>query len=333
MKSSTITKIAFGLILVVIVVTGIRFWPAQVKVTSPHYGTAIQAVYATGVVEPSVTVAIAPKLAGHLSVIQVDEGDTVKKGQLLAKLYDRDVTSNLAELRAKLAFARSYFQRLQALNQRSLVAKLDFDKAKADLQAAEAAVDKADAQVDVMSLFSPADGMVIRRDAEIGQFVNNGQAIFQLSCCAPLRISAQIDEEDIAKVYQGQSVVLHTDNLPGVIMQATVAEITPKGDPVSRTYRVRMQLPDPGQLKIGMTVDTNLLVERHDQTLLIPSIAINKDKTVWVLENHRLHKQMIKTGITGEAQTEIIEGLTPQSQVVTSLDDSLQEAQWALVEP
>lgn len=307
------------------------FWPVTVSISQPQRGQAIKAIYATGIVEPSVSLAIAPNIGGHLIEVNVDEGQTVVKGQILARLKDQDLRSNVAELQARLGFARSYYQRLETLNQNSLVAKLDVDRAKADLQAAEAAVKRADAQRDYMTLLAPADGLIIRRDAEIGQFINIGQPIFQLSCCAPLRISAQVDEEDIAKVTVGQSVVLHTDDLPGEILHARVSEITPKGDPVSRSYRVRMQLEQPGNLKIGMSVDTNLLVEQHENALLIPSIAIDKDSSVWLIENSILHHQAVKIGIQSGARTEILEGLDDQSQIVTSLKSSLTEGQWSLI--
>lgn len=307
------------------------FWPVTVKVSQPQRGLAIKAIYATGIVEPGVSLAIAPNLAGHLVEVNVEEGETVVQGQVLARLKDQDLRSNVAELQAQLSYARSYYQRLQTLNQRSLVAKLDFERAKADLQAAEAAVKRADAQRDYMMLQAPAEGLIIRRDAEIGQFVNIGQPIFQLSCCAPLRITAQVDEEDIAKVSVGQSVVLHTDDLPGEVLHAHVSEITPKGDPVTRSYRVRMQLDQPGNLKIGMSVDTNLLVEQHENALLIPSIAIDKDSAVWLVENGILHHQTVKTGIQSGAHTEILAGLDDQSQLVSSLKDSFSEGQWCLV--
>ena len=327
-------RLAIPIGVISLAVTGIVafwFWPVAVSISHPQRGQAIKAIYATGIVEPSVTLAIAPNLAGHLVEVNVDEGQSVVKGQILARLKDQDLRSNVAELQARLSFARSYYQRLQAINQHNLVAKLDVDRAKADLQAAEAAVKRADAQRDYMTLLAPADGLIIRRDAEIGQFINIGQAIFQLSCCAPLRISAQVDEEDIAKVYVGQTVVLHTDDLPGEVMRANVSEITPKGDPVSRSFRVRMQLENPSNLRIGMSVDTNLLVEQHENALLIPSIAVDRDNSVWLVENNKLHHQAVKIGIRSGALTEILAGLDDASNVVSNLETQYSEGQWSMI--
>jgi multidrug efflux pump subunit AcrA (membrane-fusion protein) len=131
-----------------------------------------------------------------------------------------------------------------------------------------------------MALTTPSDGLIIRRDGEIGQFIPAGQAVFYLSCCAPLRVSAEVDEEDIARVQVGQKVVLRADALPGVILDGKVSEITPKGDPVARSYRVRVKLADPSQLKVGMTVDANLIVAERPDALLVPATAV-QDNAVW----------------------------------------------------
>ena len=325
-----IWQISGLLLLIAASIAAFVYWPVTVEVTQPRRGQAIAVIYATGIVEPSVTLPIAPRQSGHLVELRVDEGDTVTKGQLLARLNDSDLSSTVSELTTRLAFARSYFQRLQTLNQRNLVAQVDVDRARTDLQAAEAALQRADAQRDFMTLSAPADGLIIRRDGEIGQFINVGQALFHLSCCAPLRVTAQVDEEDIARVYPGQTVLLHTDALPKQTFKATVSEITPKGDPVARSYRVRMTLEDPGELKIGMTVDTNLLAEQHDNALLIPSTALENNR-VWLVVAGKLHQQSLETGISDARQTEILSGLDENAQVVTTLRDGFSEGHPALI--
>jgi len=125
---------------------------------------------------------------------------------------------------------------------------------------AEAAVKRAQAQRDYNQLVAPADGIVLRRDGEPGQFVAAGQAVLTLACCAPLRVSAEVDEEDIPRVVVGQKVTLRTDALPGRLFDGEVADITPKGDPVSRSYRVRIRLAD------APAVDAGPLREVHDWT-------------------------------------------------------------------
>jgi RND family efflux transporter MFP subunit len=175
-----------------------------------------------------------------------------------------------------------------------------------------------------MELTSPAAGTVIRRDGEVGQFVPAGQAVFWLSCCAPLRITADVDEEDIPRVHVGQQALLRADAVPGTVFDGEVSEVTPKGDPVARSYRVRIRLADPGALKVGMTVDANLIVTERRNALLVPAGAVG-DGHVWIVRDGRAHRQAVQTGIAGETQVEILSGLADGTPVIAAPAEGLRE--------
>jgi RND family efflux transporter MFP subunit len=198
------------------------------------------------------------------------------------------------------------------------------DRTRADLDAAVASLKRALPQREFMALTAPADGDILRRDGEIGQFIPVGQAVFYLSCCAPLRVTADVDEEDISRVHVGQKVLLKADAVPGRVLDGEVSEVTPKGDPVARSYRVRIKLGEPGVLRVGMTVDANLIVAERPNALLVPATTI-KDGAVWIVLDGKLHRQPVKVGITGAARAEITEGLAPGAQVVDKPTDELRE--------
>ncbi|HYE37521.1 efflux RND transporter periplasmic adaptor subunit [Methylocaldum sp.] len=312
---------------------GIFWWregPVAVTVVAPTRGPAVEAIYATGTVEPSVMLPIAPRQAGHLIELNVDEGSRVRKGQVLARLDDSDLSNIVKELAARARFARTHYQRLQELVHRNVLAKVELDRARSDLEAAEAALKRASAQRDFMILTAPADGLIIRRDGEVGQFIPVGQAVFYLSCCAPLRVTAEVDEEDIPRVQVGQKALLHADALPNQVFDGEVQEITPKGDPIARSYRVRIRLADPEKLQVGMTVDANLIVSERKNALLIPSTAV-QNGVVWVVSDGRLRRQPVRTGVAGAVRTEIIEGLSPDTQVVKTPSENLREGRAARI--
>jgi RND family efflux transporter MFP subunit len=316
-------------------VAGVVWWregPIAVAIVAPTRGPAVDAIYATGTVEPTVMLPIAPRVAGRVAELKVDEGSQVRKGQLLARLDDVDLASTVEELEARAQFAQSQYERAQNLLHQGFVAKAELDRTRADLDAANASVRRARTQRDYMALTAPADGLIIRRDGEIGQFIPVGQAVFYLSCCAPLRVTAEVDEEDIARVHAGQKVVLRADALPGQVLDGSVAEITPKGDPVARSYRVRIKLADPSQLKVGMTVDANLIVAERANALLVPATAI-ENNAVWVINDGRLHRQLVRAGVTGAGRTEIVEGLAPDARIVDSPAPDLREGRTIRMRP
>jgi len=314
---------------------GLFWWRAgvvTVTVITPTRGPAVEAVYATGTVEPSVMLPIASRQAGHLVDINVAEGSRVRKGQVLARLDDTDLSNTVEELVARERFARSQYQRNADLANRNLLAKVELDRARADLEAAEAAVKRANALRGFMALTAPADGLIIRRDGEVGQFIPSGQAVFYLSCCAPLRVTAEVDEEDIPRVRLGQKVLMRADALPEQVFDGEVQEVTPKGDPVARSYRVRIRLADPAKLQVGMTVDANLVVSERQNALLVPASAI-QNGAVWVVSDGRLHRQTLRIGVAGGARSEILEGLAGDAQIVEMPTENLREGAAARIRP
>ena len=306
--------------------------PLAVRVVTPLRGQAVDAIYATGTVEPTVMMPLARRGGGRRAARAGAVGDKVHKGQLLARLDDADLAGTVDEQQARLAYARSQHERASALAARGFVAAGEADRTRAELKAAEAALRRVRAQRDYMALVAPADGIIIRRDGEVGQYISPGQAVFVLACCAPLRVTAEIDEEDINRVHRGQAVLLKADALPGQVFDGTVSEVTPKGDPVARSYRVRIALAAPGALQTGMTVDANLVVERHDHALLLPASAVH-DNVVWLVDGQRLRQRRIVPGIRGPQRVEVRQGLDGGEQVVAQPDSTLSEGRWARPQP
>jgi RND family efflux transporter MFP subunit len=314
---------------------GLAWWlrPLSVETALPTRGPAIEAVYATGIVEPTVMVPVAPRSGGRLAAIQVAEGATVRRGQVLARIESADLDQTVQEMQAREQLARTQFERTRDLVAQKFISSAELDRTRTELQAAQAAVRRAQAQRDYNQLVAPADGTVLRRDGELGQFIPAGQTVITLACCAPLRVSAEVDEEDIARVVVGQKVTMRTDALPRQLFDGEVAEITPKGDPVSRSYRVRIRFSDApaaaaGPLRTGMTMDTNLIVARREAALLVPSRALKGD-AVWVLAQGRLHQRAVRRGVAGSERTEILSGLSDGEAVVLAPPDGLREGQRA----
>jgi len=321
-ETSTKPRLTVFLIVIVIVVAGAvllvrRTLKSPVEVVLPMRGPAIQAVYATGTVEAEIMIPIATRGAAWLTKLNVDEGAEVTKGQLMAELENEDIRNSLAALRAKEKFAKSEHERNIELLERDAVSRQTFERSKSELESAQAASAEAQAHVDYMNLTAPADGTVIRRDGEVGQLIAANQAVFWLSAKSPLRISAEVDEEDIAQVKVGQAVAIRADAFTGKVFKGKVKSITPKGDPVARSYRVRIELIEVTPLQIGMTAETNIIVEEHLDAQLLPTSAIVGDK-VWIEDGGRLRQQPVEVGIKGVMQAEILSGLSMDERVVVN---------------
>ncbi|MEP6721510.1 MAG: efflux RND transporter periplasmic adaptor subunit [Variovorax sp.] len=336
-RSKSLLLGGLGLLTVLVVAAGWWQWPVRVQTVRPTRGPAIESVYATGTVEPTVMIPVAPRVGGRLVAVDAQEGEQVRRGQVLARIESNDLEQTVQEMRAREQLARTQFERTRSLVAQRFVAPAELDRARSELQAIQAAARRAEVQRDYNQLVAPADGMVLRRDGEAGQFVPAGQAVFTLACCAPLRVTAEVDEEDIARVVIGQTVAMRSDALPGRLFEGTVAEITPKGDPISRSYRVRIRLADApavnsGPMRSGMTMDANVIVSRREGALLLPNRTLKGDD-VWVLAKGRLQRRVVERGAAGAERTEIVSGLGDGETVVVLPPATLRDGQRAVGSP
>lgn len=314
----------------------ISLWvfPPPVRVLSPHEGQAIEAVYATGTVEPTIMVPIAPRTAAHLIELSAIEGQVVKRGDVLARLEDSEQQAAISDLTARLVFAGSDFARKEQLLKTRSVSRDVLEQAKSEVDSLSAQLEKAKAQASYFRLISPADGMIIKRDGEIGELISSGQPVFYMSCCAPLRITAEVDEEDIPQAAIGQEVLIQSDAFPDKVYHGKIAGITPKGDPVARSYRVRISFDDPNHpFMIGMTVETNIIIQKIEKALLIPAISIAKKNKVQVVRDGVLKDLTIVPGIQNGEDIQIISGLAKTDQIVVPFDQNLKDGQKVRITP
>ncbi len=300
---------------------------AVVETVHPVRGPAVQSVYGTGTVEATIMLPIAARSTARLMALNADEGASVIKGQVLAQLEDEDLQHNLNELTAQAEFTASDYQRKEGLAAKGFETKASLDQARSARDAAAAAVARAQTEIGFMKLTAPADGLVIKRDGEIGQLIPANQPILWISCCAPLRISAEIDEEDIGDIKIDQPVLIRADAFPGKIFHGKVQSITPKGDPVTRSYRVRVGFTEDTPLQIGMTAETNIIISETKNALLLPNSAIGMGNKIWLVKGNNLIPQTIQTGAKGPEQTEIRQGVAEKDFVVLKPDEKFRAGQ------
>lgn len=327
-----------GIILVLGLLAGAgfmawRWWgPITVATVQPTRGPAVQAVYATGTVEPPVMLPIAPRATGRLVELKADEGAQVRAGQELARLEDADLQRSVDELEARSRFAKSQLERAQTLLDRGLGTVLERDRTRSEAQAVDAAVARARALRSYMTLTAPADGQILRRDGEIGQTIPANQPIFYFARRERLRIEAEVDEEDINLIHPGQRVLIRAPGVPDQTLEGRLASITPKGDPISRSFRVRIEPDGTPPLRIGMTAEANIIVSEHANALLLPATAV-ADGHVWLVRHGQLQRQPVQTGIVGEQRIEILAGLSEADTVVVRPTATLRQNQPARTIP
>jgi RND family efflux transporter MFP subunit len=278
-------------------------------------GPAIQAVYATGTVEPVTWARIGPAVKGRIIAMVAEEGQRVEPGAVLARLDPTVVEAQVREAEARANFLREDAQRLRQLAAREIIARAALDRAESEARAAEAVVETFRHRLSDTIIRAPMGGIVLRRDGEIGEVVDTTATVFVVGEPRPLRVTADVDEEDIPRVHPGQRVLMRADAFEGEVLPGEVAEITPAGDPRLKVYRVRIALPDDTRLRIGMTVEANIVVRETASAVLVPDGAVTNG-AVWVLEGDTVRRVPVVTGVRGARRVEIREGLRAGERVV-----------------
>ena len=171
-------------------------------------------------------------------------------------------------------------------------------------------------------LRAPLSGVVLRQDGEVGEIAEPGMVLFWIGEPKPLLVEADVNEEDIPRVAVGHRAVLKADAFPDQILEAVVDSITPKGDPVAKTYRVRLALPETTPLLIGMTVEVNVIVRVASDALLIPTNAL-RGGALFVTEGGVARRRDVKAGIRGASHAQILSGLQDADRVIVPFPEGL----------
>ncbi len=308
---------AVAVVAVALGVAGYFFNASQPRVTvaTVSRGAAVAAVYATGNVEPVTWSKVGPTIAGRIAAISVRDGAVVSNGQPLARLDDREARARLAELEARERYWREEMQRQTTLAERGFASRDARERAQSEFLQAQATIAAQRQRIADLTLVAPMDGVVLRQDGEVGEVVDKQHVLFWIGQPKPLRITAEIDEEDIPRVTTGQRTLIKADAFLGRALEGAVAEITPKGDPVTKSYRVRIELPLDTPLKIGMTTEINVIVEQRQNALLVPAGALRGGR-VFVLDDGIAVARGVKSGIIGRTMIEIVEGLKEGETVI-----------------
>ncbi len=271
-----------------------------VKVGTATLAPVSEFVYGNGTVEPVQWAKVVPVQRRRLVQVCHCEGSTVKQNQVLGQQDDAEEKAQLKELEAA-----------HQQNQRDLDRAIKDDRPTAELEQRRTAVEQSSSRITVQKsrieslvLRSPMDGLVLRRDGEVGEIVGPSDVLFWVGTPTPLQVVAEINEEDILHVALGQTALLTNEAFANRAMRASVSQITPKGDPTKKSFRVYLRLPSDSPLKIGMNVEVNIIFRETASALVVPNEAI-LDGTVQTVSDGKIKRVAVSTGVRGTRATEV----------------------------
>lgn len=355
-----------ALLIFLLLASGLWWWlrppPITVTVQAVQRGVVEATVVNTraGTVEACQRTRLSPILGGRIEYLGVKEGDHVKKGQLLMRLWNEDqkAQQRLAEAQRSVSAQRVDEVCVSAANaareaerQATLrakgyvsVAKEDAARseataraaacqtARADVAAAEVKISATRTEQTRTALYAPFDGTVAKIVGELGEYstpsppgVQTPPAIDLIdeSC---LYVTAPMDEVDAPKIRVGQPVRIRLDALPKQAFPGRVRRVAPyvlAVEKQARTVDVEADFGTPPKehLLVGYSADVEVVLDRHDAVLRVPTPAlIEGGKVLIVNDDGLIEERKVKTGLANWDWTEIVDGLNGGERIVVSLE-------------
>lgn len=304
--------------------------PLPVEVAMPRIAD-IYAVYdTTAAIGADAEAGVVARVAGEVVEILVEEGDKVRKGQLLARLDGERLRLEMLQAKAMLEMTTREYERSSRLRERGLISASAVEALKFDMDALRASYEMKRLAYDYTSIRATIAGVVASRDIKLGWRVNAGDPAFKIADTSQLVADLHIPQSELAKFSAGIGAVIEVDAIPGRSFDATVARISPTVDTQKGTFRATVYIDNPdGLLAPGMFGRFHVAYEKHAAALVIPSVALLREDNqdvVYVVQDGTAHRNRVRVGIETGGMTEIVDGLAGTHPIVVTGHGSLRDS-------
>jgi RND family efflux transporter MFP subunit len=274
--------------------------------------------------------------AGTIKVLNIQEGQNVKAGQLIGVLDARDPANgvaisnaSVAQARAQLQQARDAYRRMKLLHDNGSLPEIKWVEVETKVSEARQMLNQALASGQIARkgladtrLMAPFSGYVARKNADVGQNVLPGQSIIQLVKIDQVKVNVSIPEEEIDKIHIGQKVMFKVSSLGDAAFWGRISEKSVSADPISHSYSVKAVVDNPGhRLLPGMVCDVYMATGQQADGMMLPAniiqIAFDNTPFVWIVQNGKAKKVNVVLGNNVGENVVINGGLQIGDQVIT----------------
>lgn len=302
--------------------------PVPVEVVLVRSDTVVDAITATGQIEPLQSIELRPEVDGRLVQIMVREGALVSQGTPLFKVDDGELKAQVDRAQADRDLAQQALTRTRALLADKAAAPADVERAEAQMRSTQAGLDLLQLRLDRTVVRAPFTGVAGQRLASLGDYVNNSTRLITLQTVHPQRAAFQVPERYADRLKIGQRVLFRVAALAGRDFTGTVDFVDPRVQLPSRTITVKAVVPNPRrELAAGMFIEARLETATRSSALVIPEDAVSPvagAMYVWVVEGDKAQRREVELGVRTPGYVEIQKGLNLGEQVVVGGTDRLQ---------
>ncbi|HET8866395.1 MAG TPA: efflux RND transporter periplasmic adaptor subunit [Gracilimonas sp.] len=330
----------------------------SVETSTIEMGTIAEQVRSYGNVKAQSVVSVVPQVSNRITDLYVDLGDTVRQGQILAKIYDATFRDQLTQARSQveqshIALRRdsSEFTRQQLLNERNLTSESELDIARASyqnslaqLESARSSLSQALENLNNTEVKAPVNGVIISRALEAGDIANTGTELFQIASTNGYESRIYLPIQDWKAIQIGQKVNLRVSNESGVSARGIVSRKSPQLDATTGLGEVVITLTQTGDtIYPGVLVENVINITTKDRAIIVPrsalveqvetvinpetnTIDLERTYSVFVSQGDSIaERRPLELGIEQGDKIEVLAGLIPEDRIIVTGQSGLED--------
>ena len=297
--------------------------PSPVEVVTVTRGTLARTTTVAGILEPLRTIGVNAQLAGALLSVNVEEGNYVRAGQVLARIDARELEAQLRSAEAALEFAQSTATRSDDLWRQRIITASEYERDRAALASAQATLEGLKTRLGYAVIRSPINGVVTEKRLETGDLVSPQTRLFSVADISTLVSRVMVSELEVPLLQSGAVVDVTVDALGGARVPGRIRRVFPSADSSTRLVPVEVALTGSSlsQLRPGYTIRATFRLGARDNAMLIPTRAVMGPigaRTVVIVRQGRSERRMVRVGPDIDGRTEVLEGLALGDSVVVA---------------
>ncbi|MFC4654610.1 MULTISPECIES: efflux RND transporter periplasmic adaptor subunit [Rheinheimera] len=300
----------------------------QVKSQTAELSNLKRQVQSLGTVLASESIQVVSNASDYITVLNINEGQTVEKGALLVQLHDVEERARVAELTAQLTEQKRQLDRLKNLTRTQASAQSLLDEQQAKVNTTLAQLDAVKARLNDLTIKAPFSGVLGLRRVSQGAYVSAGTVLTTLDDLSQVRVEFSVAEQYLAQLKPGMQVSSDSVAYPGQPFEGQIKAIDTRLDPISRSVRVHAMVPNPDQklrpgmlLTVKVTLDQQPAIQISEKAL----VPLKNKQYVYVIQpDNTVVQTEVEIGQRLPGLVEISQGLTPGQQVVVEGTQKLQ---------
>lgn len=267
---------------------------------------------------------ISPEMGGQIQSIHVEEGSHVNKNQLLVTLNTEPISNQINQVESNLEMAKKTFEKQKRLWEQNIGSEMQYLQAKTNMESLQSQLKSLKAQQKMSQIYAPFDGYVDKVFLKEGELASPGMPVLEFVNLDRLSITANISEEYIGRIHEGQTVEITYESFPDISLDVPIKRKSKILDQQTRTFEIEMEIDNPDEKILPFMISTVSIRDFvADSAFVVPSIIIKRDITgdyVYLVKEDKGYpyasKQYITQGMSYQDKSMIDAGISPNDKVI-----------------